>query len=59
MATNEANKIATSQIALPKDACDAVYATDGYDQSVSNLTQVSLAPTTSSATMARRSSSAR
>jgi len=43
LATNEANKIATSQIALPKDACDTVYATDGYSQSVSNLTQVSLA----------------
>jgi protocatechuate 3,4-dioxygenase beta subunit len=42
LATNEANKIATSQIALPKDACDAVYATDGYSQSVSNMTQVSL-----------------
>ena len=42
MATNEANKIATSQIALPKDACDAVYAADGYSQSVSNMTQVSL-----------------
>jgi protocatechuate 3,4-dioxygenase beta subunit len=42
MATNEANKIATSQIALPKDACDAVYATNGYSQSVSNLSQVSL-----------------
>jgi protocatechuate 3,4-dioxygenase beta subunit len=42
MATNEANKIATSQIALPQDACDAVYATDGYEQSISNMTQVSL-----------------
>ncbi len=42
MATNEANKIATSQIALPQDACDAVYATVGYEQSVSNMTQVSL-----------------
>ena len=42
-ATNEANKIATSQIALPQDICDLVYATDGYSQSVSNLTQVSLA----------------
>jgi len=41
-ATNEANKIATSQIALPKDACDLVYATDGYAQSVTNLSQVSL-----------------
>ena len=42
-ATNEANKIATSQIALPKDACDLVYATDGYGQSVANMGQVSLA----------------
>jgi protocatechuate 3,4-dioxygenase beta subunit len=41
-ATDEANKIATSQIALPKDACDLVYATDGYSQSISNLGQVSL-----------------
>jgi protocatechuate 3,4-dioxygenase beta subunit len=42
-ATDQANKIATSQIALPKDTCDAVYATDGYGQSVANMTQVSLA----------------
>ena len=41
-ATDEANKIATSQIALPKDICDAVYATDGYSQSVATLSQVSL-----------------
>jgi protocatechuate 3,4-dioxygenase beta subunit len=41
-ATDEANKIATSQIALPKDACDTVYATDGYGQSVATLSQVSL-----------------
>jgi protocatechuate 3,4-dioxygenase beta subunit len=41
-ATDDANKIATSQVALPKDACDAVYATDGYSQSVSNMQQVSL-----------------
>jgi protocatechuate 3,4-dioxygenase beta subunit len=43
MATDEANKVATSQIALPKDACDSVYATDGYAQSVTNLSQVGLA----------------
>jgi len=43
LATNETNKIATSQIALPQDACDAVYATDGYAQSVRNMTQVNLA----------------
>jgi protocatechuate 3,4-dioxygenase beta subunit len=42
LATNETNKIATSQIALPKATCDAVYATDGYAQSISTLAQVSL-----------------
>jgi protocatechuate 3,4-dioxygenase beta subunit len=41
-ATNVANKIATSQLALPKAACDLVYATSGYAQSVANLSQVSL-----------------
>ncbi|MFI5292800.1 MAG: 3,4-dioxygenase subunit beta [Candidatus Limnocylindrales bacterium] len=41
-ATDDANKNATSQIALPKDTCDAVYATDGYAQSVRNLQGVSL-----------------
>jgi protocatechuate 3,4-dioxygenase beta subunit len=42
-ATDQANKVATSQIALPKEICDIVYATDGYGQSVTNLSQVSLA----------------
>ena len=42
LATNESNKIATSQVALPKDACDAVYATDGYGESVAKLAQLSL-----------------
>ncbi len=42
-ATDQGNKIATSQIALPKDICDVVYATDGYSQSVTNLARVSLA----------------
>ena len=41
-ANDEANKIATSQIALPKDACDTVYATPGYEQSVQNLSRLSL-----------------
>jgi protocatechuate 3,4-dioxygenase beta subunit len=41
-ATNSANKVATSQIALPVEVCDAVYATSGYEQSVRNLKQVSL-----------------
>ena len=42
-ATNVANKIATSQLALPKAACDLVYATAGYEASITNLSQVSLA----------------
>ena len=42
-ATNVANKIATSQLALPKATCDLVYATSGYQQSITNLSQVSLA----------------
>jgi protocatechuate 3,4-dioxygenase beta subunit len=42
-ATSSSNKVATSQIALPKDACDTVYATEGYDSSIQTLSQVSLA----------------
>lgn len=42
-ATKVSNKVATSQIALPKAACDLVYATSGYAQSVANLGRVSLA----------------
>lgn len=42
-ATNVANKIATSQMALPKATCDLVYATSGYEASITNLSQVSLA----------------
>jgi protocatechuate 3,4-dioxygenase beta subunit len=37
------NAIATSQIALPQDACEVVYARPGYEQSVRNLSQVTLA----------------
>jgi protocatechuate 3,4-dioxygenase beta subunit len=33
---------ATSQLALPQDACAAVYATTGYEASVRNLAQTSL-----------------
>ena len=36
-------KLVTSQIALPEDACKLVYATSGYEQSVQNLAQTSLA----------------
>src|SRR5262245_47521744 len=42
-ATNVANRVATSQIALPKSACDAAYATAGYESSITNLSRVSLA----------------
>ena len=42
-ATSVANKIATSQIALPKSTCDEVYATSGYEASVTNLSRVTLA----------------
>lgn len=34
--------ISTSQLALPEDVSEAVYATDGYEQSVSNLSRVTL-----------------
>jgi protocatechuate 3,4-dioxygenase beta subunit len=33
---------ATSQLALPEDACNAVYATSGYDGSTQNLSRTSL-----------------
>ncbi len=42
-AQSVSNKIATSQIALPKASCDVVYATFGYASSVRNLSQISLA----------------
>jgi hypothetical protein len=29
--------VKTSQLALPKEACDAAYATAGYEQSVRNM----------------------
>ena len=37
-----ANAIATSQVALPQDVCEQVYAQAGYEASVGNLAQVSL-----------------
>jgi protocatechuate 3,4-dioxygenase beta subunit len=42
-AAASAERLTTSQLALPKDACDAVYATDGYSASIRNLAQTSLA----------------
>lgn len=35
--------VKTSQLALPKEACDLVYATDGYASSVQNLAGLTLA----------------
>ncbi len=42
-ATTAANRLATSQLALSADVSAAVYATDGYPNSTSNLSRVSLA----------------
>ncbi|MDP9221174.1 MAG: 3,4-dioxygenase subunit beta [Actinomycetota bacterium] len=41
--TDASSAIATSQVALPKGACDEVYATAGYESSVDNLSRLSLA----------------
>ena len=42
-ATSVSNKVATSQVALPKASNDLVYATSGYEQSVTNQSQITLA----------------
>jgi protocatechuate 3,4-dioxygenase beta subunit len=41
-ATSDGQIVKTSQIALPEAVCREVYATSGYEQSVSNLAQTSL-----------------
>jgi hypothetical protein len=41
-ATIAGSRLVTSQLALPKDTCEAVYATSGYDASPANLARVSL-----------------
>jgi len=40
--TDSTNAIATSQLALPEDACTAVYASSGYTGSSANLSQITL-----------------
>lgn len=40
--TDSTRAVATSQLALPEEICTAVYATEGYERSVTNLAQVSL-----------------
>jgi protocatechuate 3,4-dioxygenase beta subunit len=42
-ATAAANKVTTSQLALPEDVCQAAYGVPGYAVSASNLTSISLA----------------
>jgi protocatechuate 3,4-dioxygenase beta subunit len=42
-ATSAGSRLVTSQIALPADLSAEVYATDGYEQSVTNLARSSLA----------------
>ncbi|MFD8494005.1 intradiol ring-cleavage dioxygenase [Amycolatopsis sp. NPDC059657] len=42
-ATSAGTKSVTSQLALPEDVCKTVYATSGYETSVRNLSQTSLA----------------
>jgi protocatechuate 3,4-dioxygenase beta subunit len=42
-ATSYTNKLKTSQLAFPEDVCETVYATSGYDTSVSNFAQISFA----------------
>ncbi len=41
-ATAATEKMRTSQLALPREVCEAVYATEGYQTSVDNLSRVSL-----------------
>ncbi|MGI4894753.1 MAG: intradiol ring-cleavage dioxygenase [Janthinobacterium lividum] len=41
--TEAGNAIATSQLAMPQDVADVVFATTGYENSVKNLSQVTLA----------------
>ncbi|MBW0106593.1 intradiol ring-cleavage dioxygenase [Pseudonocardia sp. KRD291] len=41
-ATSSGNAVRTTQLALPRDVCETVYATPGYERSVSNLAKVTL-----------------
>jgi protocatechuate 3,4-dioxygenase beta subunit len=41
-ATGGGTPLVTSQLALPEDSCDAVFATEGYEASVDNLARTSL-----------------
>jgi protocatechuate 3,4-dioxygenase beta subunit len=41
-AKSASTKLVTSQLALPKDVCEDVYGTSGYERSASNMSRVSL-----------------
>jgi len=41
-ATAAQNRLRTSQLAFPKESCEEVYATEGYERSVANLAATSL-----------------
>lgn len=41
-ATSAGSRLVTSQLALPQDVCETVYATEGYENSVRNLARTSL-----------------
>lgn len=41
-ATSASGKLRTSQLAIPEDACQAVYATSGYETSVQNMERTTL-----------------
>ncbi|WP_217165023.1 intradiol ring-cleavage dioxygenase [Streptomyces sp. AC512_CC834] len=40
--TDYDKRLSTSQMAIPKSACDTVFATDGYESSVDNLAKLTL-----------------
>ena len=52
-ATSGSNKLVTSQLAFPEDACDTVYATSGYEQSASTCRACRSTPTWCSPTASR------
>ncbi|HEY7072327.1 MAG TPA: intradiol ring-cleavage dioxygenase, partial [Acidimicrobiales bacterium] len=41
-ATSGSEALATSQLALPEDVCDVVYATSGYDESAGNMSRLTI-----------------
>lgn len=43
VATGYVNRVLVSQMALPRDACTAVYSGSGYGSSLSNLSRVTIA----------------